>query len=769
MRQRNPWAAFWLPILSVSLLLGSSVSAQSRRALLIGIDKYVPPVAGLLSAAPDRAAPPENRRDLITNLDGAINDAETIRDLLVARFEFPSDNVRLLRNAEATRAGILAAIQQLADASKAGDVVVFYYAGHGSQRRNSKSREASKLDQTIVPADANTGVFDIRDKELARAFNAVSDKGVTLTLIFDSCHSGSIVRGVPVVQKIRWAAYDPRDAADPDDPPRPEDHGALVIAAAQDYQVAAEMRDDDHVPHGVFTNALAKTLRTVPSDEPAVQVFQAVRAIMQSEGLVQEPVLAGTLARRKLPLFGGTPGAAGRTIVPVSRVKDSENVQLKGGLALGIRVGTELVLLHADSGARPVRLQVTALVGLSGSVAKVIEGRAIDLRPGAQFAIDRWVAPDGEVLRVWLPPATLNAKAVLEAATELSGLRRAEKVMWVDDPSAISVSGVPLFVLQFGNAGWELRPPKGPPVALGRTVSALRVAAAIRQHTDSTVRLFVLLPPSAELRKHLSLGAGTPNSAVELTPSMLGAQYLLVGHLAASGIEYAWVLPNVTPEVLQNSPLPARTDWVPSSATDSLAASQLEEFALGLAKIRGWLRLESPPDDGRFPYRLALKNVRTGVIASDTVPVHDKEGYGIVLRADPARINALRLEKRRVYVFAIDSHGKGVLLFPPADVLNRVPLEQPDGKYPAEIQLGDSLFTIGEPFGVDTYFLLTSDEAISTDALAWEGVRREGDRGGPKASPLSELLGATGSATRGLKLPVPAHWSVERLTLKSVP
>ena len=96
------------------------------------------------------------------------------------------------------------AIKQLSDESRPGDVVIFYYAGHGAQRVNSLSREANRLDQTIVPSDANAGVFDLRDKELARAFNPLMDKGVSLTLIFDSCHSGSIMRGVPVEVTARF-------------------------------------------------------------------------------------------------------------------------------------------------------------------------------------------------------------------------------------------------------------------------------------------------------------------------------------------------------------------------------------------------------------------------------------------------------------------------------------------------------------------------------------------------------------------------------------
>src|SRR6202034_3235506 len=68
-------------------------------------------------------------------------------------------------------------------------------------------------DSTLVPADAWTGGYDVRDRELTRIFNAALDKGVMLTVILDSCHSGAFTRGIPLSPKVRerMLPYDPRD------------------------------------------------------------------------------------------------------------------------------------------------------------------------------------------------------------------------------------------------------------------------------------------------------------------------------------------------------------------------------------------------------------------------------------------------------------------------------------------------------------------------------------------------------------------------------
>src|SRR5436190_23815243 len=95
--------------------------------------------------------------------------------------------------------------------------------------------------------------------------------GVTLTLIFDSCHSGAITRVPQPRYNQRWAALDPRDAADSVTPPALEDGGALVLAAAQDDVTAAESPRDntDTLPHAVVTSALPSGLSPTAPSEPA--------------------------------------------------------------------------------------------------------------------------------------------------------------------------------------------------------------------------------------------------------------------------------------------------------------------------------------------------------------------------------------------------------------------------------------------------------------------------------------------------------------------
>ncbi|HVL81779.1 MAG TPA: hypothetical protein VM840_09325, partial [Actinomycetota bacterium] len=99
-----------------------------RRALLVGIDR-----------APGS-----------TTLTGAVSDAETTRDALV-RHGWSAESITVLRDGEATRAAILAAIAQLAGVPSDGRVV-FMFAGH--TRRSGTQNQLLTADGARLSAPA---------------------------------------------------------------------------------------------------------------------------------------------------------------------------------------------------------------------------------------------------------------------------------------------------------------------------------------------------------------------------------------------------------------------------------------------------------------------------------------------------------------------------------------------------------------------------------------------------------------------------------------
>lgn len=751
----------WSLLLLGCLLGSSALGAQVKRGLIIGINRYD---AVTPSAGGERAVATARK---ITNLGGAVNDATAMRDLLTSRFGFQPQHVPLLTDGQATREGIVAAVNELLEQSARGDVVVFYYAGHGSQRRNSLSPEPTKLDQTIVVADANLGAFDLRDKELARLFNPFLDKGVELILIFDSCHSGSIMRGGLSQVVERWSAVDERDAADAGVESVPEARGALVISAAQNYQSALERTGDNGEPRGVFTSALIETLNSVPPGEAAASVFRRLKARMQMDGLPQEPVLAGASDRQLRPIFGGAAVEAGQTTVAVLRVDASGGVTLQGGPALGIRPGA--MLRKVSSGAdSAVRVTVDTVLGISRTRGTVTAGPTGQVAVGDLFALERWVAPASAGVNVHIPATGPDAATLLAVVDSLDPLRGEEGIQWLDDISALPADNVPLVVMRWSGAGWELRPSGGASVTLPRRVTAAMVRDRVKRFGGDApeVRFFLWLPPTPAVAQRLR--AGFPdNGAVAVVTDVAQANYVLVGRAGGEGLQYALVQPEASDSLATRSQLPLSTAWVDVAADDpTRAVNRITDAAFTLARVRSWLLLEAPPGTRAFPYRLGFRRVSDGALRSEG-PFRGGESYEIELVADSAAISE-RIEKRRIYVFAIDGDGNGTLLYPQSNVENLVPFERgADGRWPRNIALGpNSRFTIAPPYRVDSFLLLSSDEVIEPWAFQWGGVRASQARGG---GPLSALLGGTGNRTRGTATAAPLNWSIDRVIVRTLP
>jgi hypothetical protein len=726
--------------------------AEGRRALLVGVSHY--------SAEAHRR--PRGWQDL----RGPQNDVAALRDVLVARYGFRPEDVVLLQDEAATRDAILAAFRRVLLAGAApGDVGVLYFAGHGSWVRNTLSPDPARQDETIVPSDG----LDIRDKEIARLLAEAGRARVRITAIFDSCHSGSVARGLAPTGALRALPPDEEmDARDPRPAPTPAQSGALVVAAARADQSAHEIVDDDGRAHGAFTAALLTVLRTAPAETDAEAVLLRVRALVAASGVAQEPVLDGPPERMRAPLFGPARTGRSRTLVAAAGQARDGAVELLAGAAIGLAPGTALV---RTSGPR-VRLSVEEVLGLSRATARGASeaDRKVAIAPGDLFEVERWTAPARAALRVHLGE-TLPAGEVRTAIRGLGALRDSAAIHWVADPTRIA----PTHVLHWSRGSWALRLPGGDEVALGPSpateelVSRLARSGGVRGRAhpcDARPCLFVRAPVATELAA--ALASETSEDGVARPVASEGeATYLLAGRIGSSGAaEYAWMLADAPAQPERAEPLPRRSEW--HAAPDPVqAARDLDGDAARIARIRAWLTLEPPPQEDRFPYRLAIRRQGEREPLAPGAVLHAGVVYEPLLVARPEDL-AAGSPIRHVYVLVIDSAGRISVLYPSdrVSVDNRFPLARPGAQLPAQIPLGErGLFRVGEPFGTDTYLLLSTSEAIPAPSrLEQEGVMR-GERPGG-GDPLLDLLTSAGRR-RGAGAPVPSGWSLDRLTAVS--
>lgn len=785
------------------VLSATTAFPQTRHALLIGINTYQP--EGTTAQHPAGCIYGRCELGSFENLDGAVNDAQAMADLLTSpKFGFPANQVVLLTNpappkprsgivvlpaSQTDHDGILAAMRKyLVDEPKPGDTVVFYDASHGSLRMNSKGTKLTILmggkyvhaDSTLVPSDAYKGGYDVRDREMARIFSAALDKGIHVTAIFDSCHSGGISRGIGPRYKDRTLAYDPRDIGEapetlPNGEPKPgptarTDNPALVLSAAQQDQTAKEMppSDKSSEPHGAFTAALIQTLQALPANAPASLVYQRVKVVLEGGSVPdQEPDLDATQARRQQPLFGGLAADSGKIRTAALETDDSGAVWLDIGRVSGVGVGSEFTATTPDGKGQPVVLRVAELEGIARSTATVVSPAGAKVAPGDVFELTKWVPAEQAALHVYLWPANFSEQQILNVADAIT----ASGATIVSDPADEPWT----HVLCWDGKNWTLQQAGAPsPTILGEQLTD----DVLKQHLPTGARLWPNLPPPKELSAKLALG--DPQSAVAKASDLASADYALAGTMTADGPAYAWyhkgelaagppaaATRDHSPGCSATSQYPVRSDWVDMTGLADLdkAVTSLNKYASLLGKVHGWLELANSPADASSGdyYRLAMVPAVGQASAADQAGAQAKQGDQMKMALESSeRV----IERRWVYVLDIDCHGKGSLLYPLDYAENQFPNDADNGRQ--FLLPGARTLRIGPPYGVDTLILLSTAQPLPDPyALNFEGVSTRGARGAD--SPLQQLLANTSSGTRGFSGEVPTNWGIAVTTMRSVP
>ncbi|MBX3305899.1 MAG: caspase family protein [Nitrospira sp.] len=146
---------------------------MAKRAVLIGINKYQVPGS---------------------DLNGCVNDVKNLSAALKTYYGFADKDITTLTDLKATKTAMQTAIQKLIKSGKKGDTLLLHYSGHGSNVPDDNGDEADHRDEILCPTDLDWK-DTLRDDWLRKTFNKLK-KGVSLTVIMDCCHSGTITRAI---------------------------------------------------------------------------------------------------------------------------------------------------------------------------------------------------------------------------------------------------------------------------------------------------------------------------------------------------------------------------------------------------------------------------------------------------------------------------------------------------------------------------------------------------------------------------------------------
>lgn len=139
---------------------------MTKRAVVVGVDDYSVQGVGSLSMC--------------------VRDARCFYHLLVDAFLFEPANILTYLDLKADSATILQALRSQVAKSEPGDVLCFYYSGHGARLPHPTNK--GQFYETIIPAQGQW----ISDHDLFLIADGLQPSYVNFTCVFDSCHSGGM-------------------------------------------------------------------------------------------------------------------------------------------------------------------------------------------------------------------------------------------------------------------------------------------------------------------------------------------------------------------------------------------------------------------------------------------------------------------------------------------------------------------------------------------------------------------------------------------------
>jgi hypothetical protein len=495
-----------LGVMAGLLLAANATPAEpARRAVLVGINVYQ--WSGAVHKDPALN---------FENLTGAAGDPIWLRSILTSKYGFRDEDVMVLTDAAATRDAILSAFQtHLIAKSEPGDVALFYFAGHGSQRQDA----AGETETTLVPTDARDPdgkVFDIASSELHALFLALLAKTQNVTSILDSCHSDTAVRGGPSrsIKADDHKRVSNRANIASLNPITPVVRIAASRADEESEEYTEYLANGSRVQHGMLSYALFRELEKAGPQTTWQDVMDRTRTTVAKQNPTQNPQIQAP--NQNLLLFGGAGLAAQEPFVLVTPKRPL--VLLNAGSLHGLATGTGLDVYPPGTReftAEPLAKITVTDVADATSRASIVSGAAAkDIREGSR-AVVRSRPPSTFRFRVYFERGNTPVEAVRKSALdtipncEESERRTADVVVRLKDgrmrteqPSGIELSpavavtdddAVPHVVRQLSQwARWRrLLAAEGgePTLALNVTDAAGRRASEVTDGATITIAL----------------------------------------------------------------------------------------------------------------------------------------------------------------------------------------------------------------------------------------------------------------------------------------
>ncbi len=383
----------------LSLLAGASARTPERYALLVGVGRYPS-----LKPAFQLGGPPNDVRLIARILEG--DPFHLDPGHITTLTDWQTD-----RALKPTRANIEREFQKLAAEAHDGDQVFILMGGHGSQQPaddDPNDFEPDGLDEIFLPSDVRgwdgkkgTVVNAVVDDEIKIWVDRIRKTGSFVFIAFDSCHSGTMLRGAPssvererqvpmeelipssARRQIRAAS---RGVATAAEEARTDDLNfgsgdVVALYAAQPFEVTPEMGTP---VYGLFTSTMAAVLVQARSPityrELAERITDRYRTLNRPG---PTPMLEGTGAEREVL---GQKTWPDRPQWTLDRNGD-KTITVSAGRLAGLTTGSVLEVFPPAGAADAERAIGFVKVSSAGPLESIVEPVAFG--PLSEIASDK--------------------------------------------------------------------------------------------------------------------------------------------------------------------------------------------------------------------------------------------------------------------------------------------------------------------------------------------------------------------------------------------
>ena len=186
-----------------SRILNKTQQINNIKSILVSTinnltNKYNSNILVIQKFVPKQLSISKNKKALLVGINyigtqnelyGCINDVNSIKERIILKGFTNINTITDLTTQKPNKNNILLEFKNLLVNSQAGDLLLFFYSGHGSYALDKNRDEKDGYDELIVSSDLQ-GIFD---DELKIIIQQNLKQDVTLFAIFDSCFSGSVL------------------------------------------------------------------------------------------------------------------------------------------------------------------------------------------------------------------------------------------------------------------------------------------------------------------------------------------------------------------------------------------------------------------------------------------------------------------------------------------------------------------------------------------------------------------------------------------------